>query len=157
MFVLIETDFLLQFPLRSHISQLISIFLSLATIMNIIRIPASFCNTSVSWWSFTGVQMTASLQDYSQYSHLLQLYHCLYDADSSSGFFSLNPLSQLLWNVPNAPSLTGITFTLLFHCFLSSLATSKYFSIVLISLILILWKIRSIARCFFFFFFVNYH
>ena len=47
---------------------------------------------------------------------------------------SFSPLSKHLATVPSAPSLIGITVTLMFYSFLSYLARSKYFCFLLFSL-----------------------
>ena len=53
---------------------------------------------------------------------------------------SSSHLSKTLGTVPNTPIITGITVTLIFHNFLSSLAKSKYLSLFSLSLILTLWS-----------------
>ena len=54
--------------------------------------------------------------------------------------FNSSSFSKPLRTVPNAPITTGITVTLMFHCFLSSLARSKYLSLFSPSLIFTLWS-----------------
>ena len=52
---------------------------------------------------------------------------------------SSRPLSKPLRNVLSAPTTVGITVTIIFHSFLSSLAKSKYLFIFSLSFIFYLW------------------
>ena len=54
-----------------------------------------------------------------------------------------NLLSKSLEIVPSAPTTIGITITLMFYNFLSSLAKSKSFSIVSLSFISAFWSART--------------
>ena len=54
---------------------------------------------------------------------------------------SFSPLSKLSRTIPSAPTTIGITVTHMFHSFLSSQVSSKYWSLFSFFLILILWTI----------------
>ena len=56
-------------------------------------------------------------------------------------FNSSNPLIKPLGIDPRAPTTIGNTVT--FHCFFSSLAKSKYFSLISFSLIFTLWSVGA--------------
>ena len=74
---------------------------------------------------------------------------------SKSSSPSINPLVDL----PSAPVTIGITVTLIFHSFFSSLAKSRYLSLFLLSFSFTLWS-SGMAKSIiwqFCFFFVNYH
>ena len=73
-------------------------------------------------------QISLSLQESSQYSGWFQQCCCLDFLDSSPVFNSSRPLSKPLGPVLTLPVTTGLTITLMFYNFLSSLARSKYLS-----------------------------
>ena len=70
-------------------------------------------------------------------------------------------LSKPLGTIPCAPVKIGITVTLMFHSFLSSRASSKYFSHFSFSLIFTLWSTETSVSFFlifnFFISFDNHH
>ena len=79
--------------------------------------------TSVSWWSFTGVWMTASLF---KSPGLFSVFRSIL-AMLSSCFHLFHPHTKLLLAVPSAPITTGIIVTFIFHVFFfRSLARFKY-------------------------------
>ena len=53
-----------------------------------------------------------------------------------------SPLSKSLGTVPRALITIGIAITLIFHCFLCSLARSKYLSLSSLSLIVVCWNVK---------------
>ena len=130
-----------------------------------------YFHTSVSWWSFTGVWVTASLLrspgffwvvificEFFHTNNSWWLFIEVSDIKSSQEsrtllsipanlnnvavwMVSILPLisnssslsSKLLGTVPRAPTTIGITFTLIFQSFFSSLARSRYLSIFSLS------------------------
>ena len=77
--------------------------------------------------SKSGLQ-DSGLQDFSRYSGQFQQYCILNSFDSSSDLQHFSFFSKSLVTVPSALIIRGITVTLMFHSFLSSLPRSKYFS-----------------------------
>ena len=83
-------------------------------------------HSSISWWFFTGVWVTASLQDSSQYSGQSQQC-CSLDGFHSSSYLQVFQFYiNLLVTVPSAPRPIGITITFVFYSFFSTLARSTY-------------------------------
>ena len=80
----------------------------------------------VSWWSFTGVWVTASLfryQDSSEYSSQSLQCRCLDVHESSFDLQTLQSFSKLLGTVPSSSTIIGVTVTFLFRSLFSSLTS----------------------------------
>ena len=74
--------------------------------------------TSISWWSFTGVWVTARLQDTSQYSNnaviwMFSTYPLIYKYSSH--------FKKYVSSVPSAPFIIGTTVIFMFYWFFSFL------------------------------------
>ena len=106
--------------------------------------PCDFFRTTINWLFFTGVWVTANLPRSPR----------LWVADLNSGvvwmlsihyliFNSTSPLSNHLGTVPSAPITIGITVTLVFDSFLSSLAKYKHLPLFSFSLIFFLRSVRT--------------
>ena len=97
--------------------------------------------TSVNRWSFTGVRVTASLFLPSQYFDRSQQCCSLNGLDSSYDFRLFWSPFQPFWG-PVRLQLVSLS-PQMFHSFLSSLARSKYLSLISISLIFTLWFVGT--------------
>ena len=94
----------------------------------------------ISWWSFTGVWMTASLQDLAQYScHLKNAVSGMVCTHSLISKFSSH-ITKPLKLVPSAPITIGITVTFMFQSFL-------LLSKVHTSLFIFLFSLCVLLRC----------
>ena len=80
---------------------------------------------SVSWWSFTGVWVTASLLKSPGLAVLNNTVVWMVSTRPPT-FKSSSPSNSPLVTVPNAPITIGITVTFMFHSFFNSQARSKY-------------------------------
>ena len=110
-------------------------------------------HTSVSWWSFTEVWVTATLlKSLGLCSVFWRLLTMLKAHPLIS--ISFNPFTKPLWIIPSTPITIGITIIFRFHSFFSSLAKSKYLSLFSFSLIFTLWsadsKVHYVAGSLFF-------
>ena len=98
---------------------------------------------SVSWWSFTGVWVTASLlKSPGLFSVLwpisltvVWMVSIRFPTSKSS-----NPFNSPLVSVPNAPITIGIIVSFMFYSFFNSLARLRYVSFFSISFSFILWS-----------------
>ena len=128
---------------------------------------ASFSIISVSWRCFIGVWVIADFRKPPELfpANLINAVIWMVSVRPPISNPS-SPLFKLLGTVPSASITTGITVTLMFHCFFSSLARSKYLSLFSFSLILTLRsagmtkpsirKTLFFSFLHFFFFFLNY-
>ena len=110
-------------------------------------------HSSVSWRYFTGVWVTASLLQVSR-----TIFSSLSDLNNTVAWIVLIlPLiansfylfSKPLGTVPSLPTTSGTNVTFIIQSFFSSLARSKYLSILSHSFIFILWFARTVksTRC----------
>ena len=114
---------------------------------------------NVSWWSFTGVWVTArTLQRILSVLNNVVVWMVSIRPPTSK---SSSPFSNTLATVPNSPITIGIIVTFMFHSFLSSLARSRYLFFFSLSLNFILWSAgtakSTILHILFFFFFDDYY
>ena len=101
-----------------------------------------YFHSSIGWWSFTRVWVTAILQASSYYSGRSQQCCRLDGLHPSSYFQASSPYTSSLVTVPSAVITIGITVTFMFHCFFNALARSRYlslFSLLLLLLLLLLF------------------
>ena len=91
-------------------------------------------NSSVSWWSFNGQQVSSSLQDSSHNSIVWKV--SIRRVISKSSSPCINPLLTVLM----ASITTDITITFMFHSFFNSKARSRYLSFILLSFNFTLWS-----------------
>ena len=120
---------------------------------------------SVSWWSFTGDWVTASLLKSSgffsvfcPFSTMLLVWMVSTRPPTSK---SSRPFNNPLVTVRKAPITIGIIVTFMFHSFFNSLARLWYLYLFSHSFRFILWSARTakstVLQFFFFFFFVDYY
>ena len=94
--------------------------------------------TRISWWSFTGVWVTASLLK------SLGLFSVFLPISTMLKFYNFSSLfTNLLGIVPSTLITNGITVTSMFHSIFTSLGSSKYSALFSFSLIFTLWSSGS--------------
>ena len=121
---------------------------------------------SVSWWSFTGVWVTASLLKSPQvFRTCLRILAILSSAvvwivsTRPPTSKSSRPFNNPLVIVPNAPITSGTIVTFMFHSFLNSLSRSRYLSFFSLSFRFILLSTGTAKSTILqiIFFFVDYY
>ena len=118
---------------------------------------------SISWWSFIGDWVTASLLKspglfsvfWPFFNNAVWMVSTRLPISKSS-----RPFNNPLVTVPKVPITIGIIVTFMFHSFFNSLARSRYLSLFSHSFSFILWSAgtaKSTILQIFFFFFVDYY
>ena len=104
--------------------------------VNFIVISIRVFHINVSWWSFTGVWVTASHLKCSGFNNVVVWMVTTRPPTSKTS----SPFSNHLITVPKAQITTGIIVTFMFHSFFNSLARSRHLSFFSHSFSFILWS-----------------
>ena len=106
----------------------------------IIIISIGVFHINISWWSFTGVWVTASLLKSPSYLAVLNNVVWMVSTRPPT-YKSSSPIGNPLVTVPKAPITIDIIVTFMFHSFIfNSLARSRYFSFFSHFFSFILWS-----------------